>query len=159
MIIRSGAGLSQDSAGGMATDTITLPREDAFEAAAWLFAFTELLEEVEEEPPSFLGDEWGPAAFGLVRALSGGDLPEGDDEFESHPGLVELFARARQLAAAVARHVEASSEVEGDRYPFTFYGDPFTKKGLGNIAAGLEAAAEQTRVQGVIHPRTPQPAS
>jgi hypothetical protein len=141
----------------MAADNITLPREDVFEAAAWLLAFTELFETAEEETPSVLGDGWGPPAFGLATALAGGDLPEGDEEFESHPILVEVFAKARELAAGMVRCVISETEVEATadrRYPFTFYGDPWTLKGLGKLAARLEAEAEQTRIQGVIHPRT-----
>lgn len=145
----------------MVADNITLPREDVFEAAAWLFAFNELLEICEGITPSVLGGKWGEAAFGLVPALAGGDLPEDDEGFESHPVLVELFARARELAAGMARQAAeaATGEIEGHSYPFTVYGDPWTQKGLRHLSEKLDAAAKETRIQGVIEPRTAEHAS
>jgi hypothetical protein len=141
----------------MAADTITIPREQVFEAAAWLFAFEELFEAVEEECPSSFrsdDDDWYKTVFTLVEALAGTDVAALDDDaFERQPVLVELYARARDIAARMVRNIQWE---RGDDGPLAFRGDPFTAHGLRELSKRLQVDAISTRAQGVIHPPTEQ---
>lgn len=134
----------------MAADSITVPRAAVFEAAAWLLAFTELFEEIEEETPSSFGDEWGQVAMGLAHRLARGDGFSNldDDGFDSHPVLVELHARAREFAASTLARVAE----RGNEGPLAFHGDTYTAEGLRGVAARLTMLAERTRAERVIHP-------
>lgn len=136
----------------MAADTITVSREDAYEAVAWLFAFEELFTAIDERVPSSLGDEWCITAQGLLGALTGGRLDElDDDSLDRDPELVELQAHARDLAAQLVRRHMADRGP--DSYMFAYYGDTFTWTGLHNLTERLEAEAMLTRAHGTIHPR------
>lgn len=137
----------------MPADTITVSREDAYEAVAWLFAFEELFTAIDEQVPSSLGDEWNITAQGLLGALTGGRLEDLDDEAQdTDPELVELQAHARDLAAQlVRRHV---ADRGPDSYMFTYYRSAFTELGLHQLAGRLSEQAMLSRAQGTMWPRT-----
>lgn len=141
----------------MSADTITLPREQVVEVAAWLLAFEELFGEVEEIAPCSLGGEQLDLVWEFGNRLAGKALIElEDEEYDRHPVNVDLWARARELAAGMAKRVAAKEAAGEDTYPFTYYSSPLTAQGLRKVADKLALEAELTRSQGTISPKVAQ---
>ena len=78
----------------------------------------------------------------------------GDEAYNHHPVNVELFARSTELARDMARSVEKNLDT---LYPFTYYHDPLSPKGLRELVIDkLALKAEQIRSQGTIYPQVPE---
>ena len=88
----------------------------------------------------------------FARKLAGHSFPDDDEAFEEDETLVELHARARELAARMVTNHERAA---GDCGMFAYSGDPFTAKGLRMLAGRLAAGAALTRAQGRIYPKVP----
>jgi hypothetical protein len=87
------------------TDLVTLTREQAMEAVAWLYAADEVLISLNDDRETPLSDPFGQAAWDLYDAVFKPEHPfdastlEGEKESFAWPMRVEMFARGYEHAA------------------------------------------------------------
>jgi hypothetical protein len=130
--------------------TIEIDRRLVIDAAAWLYAFDEMVTAVEETSPTSIGDAFTDVAWTLTKRLLGvhGQLDAEDEDWAyRHPEVVEINALARERGAEMLRaalHSEHGSVLKGN--------PAMTNKGLRQAAIGLEMYGALTRDSAQAHP-------
>ncbi len=93
-----------------AVDTVSVSREAILDAIGWLMAADDLFIALNDDTDSSPGVLFTSAGFDLKIAAFG-ENPEGEDEYERDPIIVETWARGYEHAAEVIRVLEETREL------------------------------------------------
>ena len=93
-----------------AVDTVSVSHEAILDAIGWLMAADDLFIALNDDTDSSPGVLFTSAGFDLKIAAFG-ENPEGDDEYERDPIIVETWARGYEHAAEVIRALAGSREL------------------------------------------------
>jgi hypothetical protein len=93
-----------------AVDTVSVEREALLDAIAWLSAAQEVFVSLNGRTDSNVGELFGRAEDGL-RLAAFGPAPEGDDDYNHDPVLVETRARGYEHAATALDALSQTREL------------------------------------------------
>src|SRR5205809_5356959 len=92
------------------TETVSVSREALLDAIGWLSAADRVFVALNANVDSGPGELFSNVATDLLSAAFS-PIPEGDEEYESHPAIVETWARGFEHAAAVLKALRKTREL------------------------------------------------
>ena len=93
-----------------AVDTVSVSREALLDAIGWLFGAANVFDALNGNVDSCPGELFSNATTDLLKAAFG-PTPESDEEYETDPTVVEMWARGYEHAATVLRKLSTTREL------------------------------------------------